>query len=547
MISAIVLAAGTSSRMGEPKPLLSVAGRPLLEHVLSSVRGSHVEDIVVVLGQEADRVRADVSMDGARAIVNDAYAEGMSTSIRAGLRAADPHADGFLIVLGDQPFVSSATLDALIARRDRSRAEILIPTYRGRRGNPVLVDRSLSEEIQSITGDQGCRAIFGHHPGRILEVPVEDPGILIDLDTPDQVARAEEAVRAGQPIDCLLGEIGSRRTPVHSTAPRGLAASRTDVLALAQDLRSRNEPFVLATVVRVQRPSSGRPGFKAIVRPNRELIGWLGGSCAQSVLIAESLRALRDGRPRLIRLSPDPGLSAVPDGVVEYVMECESGGSMEIYVEPHLPKPQLLVVGDSPVAEALLALGRLLDFRVVLVAPGSGKTMVPDADRVVTDLAEIPEFVTPETFAVVATMGKYDESALMHLAGSRAAYVGLVASRRRAAAVLEGLANAGVPAEARGRVRSPAGLDLSAETPEEIALSIVAEITQARRTAKTLELPVAEAAPVAAAAGVERDVVCGMEVASDAPIRTPHKGRTFLFCSEGCRARFLKSPEAFLG
>ncbi|MGI0148612.1 MAG: XdhC family protein, partial [Thermoplasmata archaeon] len=451
----------------------------------------------------------------------------------------------FLIVLADQPFVSSATLDALIAHRDDSRADILIPTYRGRRGNPVLVGRSLSDEIQSIAGDQGCRAIFGRHLEGILEVPVEDPGILIDLDTPEQVARAEEAVREGQPIDCLLADIASTRNHVHSSATRSSAASHPDVFALAQELRSRNEPFVLATVVRVERPSSGRPGFKAIVRANRELIGWLGGSCAQSVLVAESLRALRDGRPRLLRLAPDADPSAATEGVVEYVMECESGGTMEIYVEPHLPKPQLLVVGDSPVAQALLALGGLLDYRVVLVAPGVGKAAFPGADRVVTDLAEIPDLVTPETFAVVATMGKYDETALTKLAGSRAAYVGLVASRRRAAAVLDGLASAGVAAEARSRIISPAGLDLSAETPEEIALSIVAQVTQVRRTAGPRELPVSEA-PSGSGVRIEQDVVCGMDVPSDAPIRATHAGTVYVFCSEGCRARFLKTPKTFL-
>ena len=141
--------------MGSPKPLLSVGGRPLLEHVLAAVRGSHVDDIVVVLGHEADRVREGVSLDGARIVVNDAYENGMSTSIQAGVHAADPRSDGFLIVLGDQPFVASATLDALIERRNGSGAEILIPTYEGRRGNPVLLDRSLSEEVETITGDQG--------------------------------------------------------------------------------------------------------------------------------------------------------------------------------------------------------------------------------------------------------------------------------------------------------------------------------------------------------------------------------------------------------
>jgi molybdenum cofactor cytidylyltransferase len=204
MISAIVLAAGTSSRMGSPKPLLMVGGRPLLEQVLDTVRNARVDEIIVVLGHEADRVRDRVSFDGARAIVNPAYMEGMSTSLRAGVRAADPRSDGFLIVLGDQPFVASATINTLINRRNGSHAKVLIPTYERRRGNPVLLDRSLSEDVQSITGDLGCRAIFGRHTRGILEVPVEDPGILVDLDTPEQIARAEEVVRTGRTIEGLV-------------------------------------------------------------------------------------------------------------------------------------------------------------------------------------------------------------------------------------------------------------------------------------------------------------------------------------------------------
>ncbi len=542
MISAIVLAAGTSSRMRSPKPLLMVGGRTLLEHVLETVRDANVDEIVVVLGHEANRVRSHVSFDGARSVVNPAYAEGMSSSIRAGVQAADARSDGFLIVLGDQPFVDPATIDTLMARRNASSAKILIPTYKGRRGNPVLLDRSLSEEVQSITGDQGCRAIFGRHTQGILEVPVDDPGILVDLDTPEQIARAEEVVRSGGPIAKLVAMSERPRGYVHPSGD----SPWVDIFQVAQDLRARNEPFVLATVVRVERPSSGRPGFKAIVRANRELIGWLGGSCAQSVLVAEALRALRDGRPRLMRLTPNARASPSGEGVVEYVMECESGGTMDIYVEPQIPKPQLLVVGDSPIAAALQALGRVLDYRIVVVAPGAKESEFSGVDQVVHDLERIPDLLTSETYAVVATMGKYDEAALAQLARSRIAYIGLVASRRRATAVLAALGDSGVDSAARSRIQSPAGLDFSAETPEEIALSILAQITQVRRTSGPRELTVSDADSTARPIAMEKDVVCGMDVEADSPVRVTHAGRTYVFCSEGCRARFLKSPDAFL-
>src|SRR5256886_12861417 len=146
-------------------------------------------------------------------------------------------------------------------------------------------------------------------------------------------------------------------------------------------------------------------------------------------------------------------------------MECASGGTMDIYLEPHLPKPQLLVVGDSPVAKALLALAHVLDYRTVLVTTELGESSSQDADLIVRDLARIPEIVTPETYAVVATMGKYDGSALELLAGSQAMYVGLVASRRRAAAGLATLPDPEPDQPARARIVSPGGRDCSRVNP----------------------------------------------------------------------------------
>jgi xanthine dehydrogenase accessory factor len=546
MISAIVLSAGTSSRMAEPKARADLDGRPLLAHVLDAVRASRADDLVVVLGPEADRVREAASLDGVTVAVNPAYRDGMSTSIRAGLRAARPDARAFLIVLGDQPFVSAATIDELIAAHARSHAKILIPTFQGVRGNPVLVDRALSPHMESIVGDQGCRAIFGEHAADILEVPVEDPGILIDLDTPEELARAREVVRRREPLASLVKDLAGPRGHVHAEAARhggGRRRPRIDILALAANLTDRNEAFALATVVRTERPTSGKSGYKAIVRPDRRLVGWLGGSCAESVLVAESLAALADGRPRIVRLSPYANPGATHDGVVEYVMECQSGGAMDIYIEPHLPKPQMVIVGESPVAEALTSLGRILEYRVVAVAPMAAEGAFPDADELVRDLDRLPALVGAPTYAIVATMGRYDEAALRPILDSTAAYIGLVASRRRADAVREALRQAGASEAALERLHSPAGIDIRAHSPEEIAVSIVAEITQVRRSAA---LASTEAAPTAAPdATVAHDVVCGMEVDRATPLTEVHDGLTYYFCSEGCRARFREAPSAF--
>lgn len=550
MISAVVLAAGTSSRMGRSKALEPLGGRPLLQHVIDSVKASAVGQVIVVLGHESDRVRREVPMDGATVVVNPDFREGMSTSLRAGIRELDPKAEAFFVLLGDQPLLAPASLDTLASRRAESGAKILIPTFAGRRGNPALIDRSLSAEVEAIKGDLGCRAIFGDHPNDIVEVPVNDPGVLLDVDTPEQLERIRTALAHGESLASVARYFdspahGPRRHEGVSREARS-TRSQPNLNIVADELRNRGEPFVSAVVVRAVKPTSGKPGNKAIVRPGAAMIGWLGGSCVESAVLAESKAALRDGRPRLLRLSREASRQALEEGVVDYVMECHSGGAMDIYLEPHVPKPRLLVVGDSPVAAALTSFGQILGYHVIAVARHAEPDAFPDADEVIPEVGRLVEFASRDTYAVVATMGKYDASAVGALATSSIAYVGLVASRKRAAALFDELRGTGVPAEALDRVRSPAGLDIAGQTSEEVALSIMAEIIRERRAAAPArELPMAREAPVRPAT-LAVDPVCGMEVDPATELRAIHMSTTYYFCSEGCRARFLKSPDAFL-
>ncbi len=549
-VSAIVLAAGTSIRMGQPKPLLSINDRPLLDPVLDTVRRSRVDEIVVVLGHAADRVRKAVPLHGTVVVENPDYERGMSTSLQAGIRSADSAAEAFLVVLGDQPFVSSETIDALVGSWKRGGARILIPTFLGKRGNPVLVDRSLAGEVDTIRGDTGCRALFHDHPQDIREVPVDDPGILVDIDTPNQLENLTRSLASGRPVRKILEALVSTDpdTPAsRKDRPERLRGrSRQNLLVFASELEARGEPFVLATVVRVTRPTSGKVGNRAIIRTGASVTGWVGGSCTESAVLAESTAALRDGKPRLLRLSKEPSLRGHEDGVVEYTMECHSGGAMDIYLEPHVPQAQLLIIGDSPIAEALASFGHLMDYHVTLVAPKAMPEAFPDADEVENDVDRMGVHVKGDTFAVVATMGKYDEAALRALATSRTLYVGLVASRRRAASVRDQLREEGIPEAALARIRNPAGLDLASQTPEEIALSIMAEITKVRRTESAKEISVAESAPRSHSAETVLDVVCGMTVDPETPLKTEHAGQTFYFCSEMCRTQFRKSPGKFL-
>lgn len=307
-----------------------------------------------------------------------------------------------------------------------------------------------------------------------------------------------------------------------------------DLLKQAHELQARGEPFALATVVRVERPASARPGMKAIIRADGTLEGWVGGSCAHPIVVREALSLLREGTPQLIRLSPQHDDRVEQEGVRQHTMTCHGGGSLEIYIEPMLPKPQLLLVGEAPFVEALARLGHLQGF-TVCVADGGEKGRVP--------LNQVKGSVTPETYAIVATMGDHDEEALQQIVGAGARYVGLVASRKRAEAVFTYLSSRGLAAEQLSRIKAPAGLDIGAVTPEEIALSIMAEIVQIRR-ARTR---VAAVMPAIEAPAEAIDPICGMTVAiATAKHTAVHEGVTFCFCSAHCRHTFEREPSRYV-
>ncbi len=320
---------------------------------------------------------------------------------------------------------------------------------------------------------------------------------------------------------------------------------------------------MLATVVAVRRPTSARPGASGIVHPDGTIEGWVGGSCAQPVVVREALRALADGQPRLLRLSKDaPGEGRRADGVVELVMTCHSGGTLEIYVEPHLPAPHLWVAGTTPIAGALVALGAASGWRVTLFDPVADAEAFPAAEAVLGDRdLHVREFATPP-FVVVATQGVWDEEAVLAALGRDVAYVGLVASPTRAAVVRTWLRDETGLAEDRiAALRAPAGLDLGAETAGEVAISILAELVEVRRgRAAFVAAPgPATIAGRARSAGEEApgpivddivlvDPVCGMTVdRKDARHLAEYGGVVYAFCAMSCRTRFIRDPASYAG
>lgn len=261
-----------------------------------------------------------------------------------------------------------------------------------------------------------------------------------------------------------------------------------DVMDLAARMRTAEEAFVLATVVRTLSVTAAKAGAKALIRPDGTIAaGWIGGGCARGAVLRAATQSLADGQPRLVSVQPQdllgelgirPGESK--DGVQFARNMCPSQGSMDIFIEPVLPRPSLVVLGASPVAIALAAQAGPLGYRVTLAAPLKDIPEHTGADRLV-DGFEIETDANSRCFIVVSTQGRGDDAALRQALRASSGYIGFVGSRRKLAALKEELATEGFASEALERIKGPAGLDLGAITPEEIALSIMAEITALRR------------------------------------------------------------------
>lgn len=319
---------------------------------------------------------------------------------------------------------------------------------------------------------------------------------------------------------------------------------RQDVLELAARLSAEGTPFVLATVVWSRAPSSGKPSSTALVTADGTLRGWLGGACAEPVVLREALRALEEGTPRLLFLgTPDELEGNRREGVVTVPIACQSEGALEVYVEPVLPSPHLVIVGRSPAVDALAGMAAALGWRAVVVDDGGDPALHTAVGDVVTRLDLAAAGVGPASFVVVATQGHYDEDALEQALRTPTAYVGLVASHRRAEGVLGYLRDRGVPDRDLARVRAPAGLDLGRLPNDEIAVAILAELVQLRAAG---ELGGGSPA-VAATPHEEIDPVCDMTVrVATARYRTTHEERTYYFCSARCLERFSADPAAFV-
>jgi xanthine dehydrogenase accessory factor len=326
-----------------------------------------------------------------------------------------------------------------------------------------------------------------------------------------------------------------------------------DFLEEAYRLRRLEQSFVLATVVRAERPTSAKPGAKAIVTADGKLVGWVGGNCAQPTVVREALTALSTGQPRFVRLCPPERVNGeAPEGIVVVPMTCASGGTLDIYLEPQLPQPHILAIGHLPVIEALVRLGKAMGYRVTVMGLGVSQEFVPQADVVHDhlDINRAQVAITPHTYVVVASHGNYDEDALLAAMQSGASHIALVASPRRSEAMRQFLRESDVSEAQLARLKGPAGLDIGAVTPEEIALSILAEVVQSLRhsdDAPAVASDQIEVIPLVAARAVAIDPVCGMEVEiASAKHVAEYNDQKYYFCSSGCRRSFEKEPSKYV-
>jgi xanthine dehydrogenase accessory factor len=319
----------------------------------------------------------------------------------------------------------------------------------------------------------------------------------------------------------------------------------SDLLELARSLSARSQPYVVATVVWRRAPSSGKVGSRAIITANGHVTGWLGGACAEPAVISEAKRALEEGTPRLMFLGPPEELAEHQrDGVIAVPIACQSEGALELYVEPVFPKPHVVIIGRSPAVDALAGMAAALGWRAAVVDDGGSADDHPSIEHVFTSMDLGAAGVDEGSFVVVATQGHYDEDALQRALETAARYVGLVASRKRAEAVMGYLRDRGVPEEQLARVHAPAGIDLGHVAPDEIAVAILAELVKLKALG---DLGPRVETPPTSELHEALDPVCGMTVdVATARHITTFEGRTYYFCSAGCRQQFESNPASFV-
>lgn len=318
-----------------------------------------------------------------------------------------------------------------------------------------------------------------------------------------------------------------------------------DLYTLIGKLNSEKKRYAVATVVRRINPSSGKPGDQAIITVDGTVHGWIGGGCTRGIALKEALAAIQDGQPRFVRIGSEKNNELMPN-TKHYTMTCQSGGSVDVFIQPVLPRPRLIILGRSHIGMALARLANAISYQITVVNDQPDPIEYPAGLELIDYPSFSPKEVTENSYLVVCTQGQADERALEVALSTNCQYISFVSSRRKAAALFGDLRKAGYALEELKRIKTPAGLDLNAKLPEEVAISILAEIVQ------DLRAPVDEdQTPDLSNAQLNLkdfyiNPVCGIPVQKSTAKHTiQHHGEAVYFCCDGCKEQFEANPAQF--
>ena len=320
-------------------------------------------------------------------------------------------------------------------------------------------------------------------------------------------------------------------------------------LEYQMELKKKNEPYAQAIVVRREAPSSSRAGDKAIVNKFGEISGWIGGGCVKSIICKEEEDAMGTGKSRLVKIGNTVTLSK-QEGIMGYQMTCQSEGTVEVFIEPVLPEAHLLVIGKTAIALALVRLSRVMGFRITAVAQDANLKTFEKVDELIPEINLAKVATSLSTFILIATQGENDEKALEEALSKDRAYIGFIASKKKMASIKKYLQDAGFKQTEIGSIKSPAGIDINAKTPDEVAISILAEIIQVRNTLQLKssfkKFEVSEDKE-ANSPQYYINPVCGIPIDMNNPRHIiEHKEEKVYFCCDGCKEKFEKDPEKYI-
>ena len=313
------------------------------------------------------------------------------------------------------------------------------------------------------------------------------------------------------------------------------------------EFKSSGEAYALAIIVRRKIPSSGKPGDKAIITADGHIHGWIGGGCTRGIVLKEALLSIKERKPRFVSISPNK-TAGTDEHTKIYAMTCQSGGEVEVYIEPVLPQPQLVIFGTSHIAKSLAKVAKAIDYRVDVVMSSADKNVFPEVDSVIgiKDL-DINQF-TSSAYIVVCTQGEGDAEALQKALSIGSSYLSFVASRKKANAIFTEVREMGANFDQLKKIKTPAGLDIGAKIPDEVAISIIAEIIKDYRegTEQVQSKEKDNEEIILKNEDFFMNPVCNIPVQkSTAKHVIKYKKKDYYFCCDGCKVSFEKEPAKY--